>query len=109
MPQVTVTINGHPYPVACDPGEEHAHPRAGASSTPRSRASSSNRRARAKRGSWCWRRWFWPTNSARRTTPRSALPALRGASDDDPALADSIDRLARRIEAVAQRLEAAQI
>ena len=23
MPQVTVTINGHPHAVQCDPGEEH--------------------------------------------------------------------------------------
>ncbi len=23
MPQITVTINGHPHAVQCDPGEEH--------------------------------------------------------------------------------------
>jgi hypothetical protein len=44
-------------------------------------------------------------NDAQRRLAATAAPA----GGDDPALADSIDRLARRIEAVAQRLEAGQI
>lgn len=109
MPQVTVTINGHPYAVACDPGEEdrirelarmveakvagfvQQSPRAGEA------------RLLALAAVMLADELAEANDALRRLNARAA------ASADDPALADGIDRLARRIEAVAQRLELAHM
>lgn len=110
MPQVTVTVNGHPYSVACDPGEE-----------PRIRELA--RIVDAKVQGFVQQS---PRGGEARLLMLAALvladelseandaqkrlaAAAAAAGGDDPVLADSIDRLARRIEAVAQRLEAGQI
>ncbi|HZT50752.1 MAG TPA: cell division protein ZapA [Stellaceae bacterium] len=109
MPQVTVTINGHPYAVACDVGEED-------------RIQALARVVDAKVESFVQ---LAPRAGEARLLVLAAImlaDELAEAKDalgrrggarhddgDDPALAEGIDRLARRIEAVAQRLESAQM
>ena len=110
MAQVNVTVNGHPYSVACDPGEE-----------PRIRELA--RILETKVAGFVQQS---PRAGEARLLVLAALvladelveanEALQranshGASSggDDTGLAAGIDRLARRIEAVAQRLETAHI
>jgi cell division protein ZapA len=109
MPQVTVTVNGHPYAVACDEGEEE-------------RIRDLARAVEAKIAGFVQQ---GPRVGEARLLVLAAImfadelaeanDALRrlntraAASADDPALADGIDRLARRIEAVAERLETAHM
>ena len=110
MPQVTVTINGHPYAVACDAGEEHRiremarlletkvaafveqSPRAGEA------------RLLVLAGLLLADELAEANDTIRR------LSAARGSLEsEDAALAEGIERLARRLEAVAQQVESAQI
>jgi cell division protein ZapA len=105
MPQVTVTVNGHPYAVQCDPGEEHRirelarlldskiAPFAQQPARP------GEPRLLVLAGLVLADELGEANDQVRRLTARS------GASTDDPALAEAIDRLARRIEEVASRLE----
>ena len=109
MPQVSVTINGHAYAVACEAGEEQRirelarlldekvapfaveNPRAGeARLLVLAALVLADEAADAK-------------EALRRLSARAA------AASNDAALADGIDRLARRIETVASRLEISHI
>jgi cell division protein ZapA len=109
MPQITVTINGHPYAVQCGPGEEHrtrelareVDARVGAFARQTLRAGEARLLALAALV------LADELNEAKDALQR--LNERAGASADDPALAENIDRLARRIEAVASRLESSHI
>ena len=109
MPQITVTINGHPHAVQCDPGEEHRI-RELARTVEAKVAGFAEQASRVGEARLLVLAALMladelaeATDSLRRLTARAA------AADDDPALADGIDRLARRIEAVASRLETSHI
>ena len=102
MPQVTVTVNGHPYPVACDAGEE-----------PRIRelarivdAKVQGFVAQSPRGGEARLLMLAALVladelSEANDAQKRLAAAAAVAGGDDPVLADSIDRLASRIEAVA--------
>ena len=109
MPQVTVTINGHPYAVQCDPGEE-----------PRIRdlarvidakvmnfAQQFGRAGEARLMMLAALTLADELSEAQEALKR--LTARAAASDEDPVMADGIERLARRIEAVAKQLESAHL
>lgn len=109
MPQVTVTINGHPYAVQCDPGEEQ-----------RIRdlarviddkvvgfARQFGRAGEARLMMLAALTLADELSEAREALKR--LTARAAASDEDPVIADGIERLARRVEAVALQLETAHI
>lgn len=108
MPQVTVTVNGRPYAVACDPGEE-----------PRIRelarlvdAKVENFARQSPRGGEARLLMLAALVLADELTEASAKREDQNAvrpRAEDPALADALERLAHRIEVVAQRLEAGQI
>jgi len=105
MPQVTVTVNGHPYAVQCDPGEEHRI-RDLARLLDSKIVPFAQQTVRAGEArllvlaALVLADELTEANDAVRR-----LSARPGAAVDDPALAEGIDRLARRIEAVASRLE----
>ena len=108
MPQVTITINGRSYPVACDEGEEE-------------RIRDLARGIDAKVGAFA--RKVGQAGEARLLVLvalvladelSEANTALREMGNqvpprDDSALAAGVDRLAQRIEAVAARLETSHI
>jgi cell division protein ZapA len=114
MPQVTVTINGRAYPVACDAGQE-------------SRIAELARYLDGKVAGFA--RQFSQAGEARLVVLAALVIAdeLAEANDalhraqeqgakagaanghDDAALAGGIERLARRVEAVAARLETPHI
>jgi len=109
MPQVTVTVNGHPYAVACDPGEENRI-RELARLLETKVATFVEQAPRAGESRLLVLAALVLADElteANETVRR--LSARDGADGDDAALADGIDRLARRIETVAQQVEAAQI
>jgi cell division protein ZapA len=117
MPQVSITINGHNYSIACDPGEEDRirqlarsidskvvgftkdAPQAGEArllvlgalllADELAEAKESLRRARSG--------------------GVSAAPSAAVSEEDEAILAAGIEKLAERIETVAARLEAAHI
>jgi cell division protein ZapA len=109
MPQVTVTVNGHPYAVQCDPGEEHRI-RELARVLESKIAPFNQQPARAGEArllvlaALVLADELSEANDAVRR-----LSARGGNASDDPALAEGIDRLARRIEEVADRLETGHI
>jgi cell division protein ZapA len=109
MAQVTVTINGHLYPVACDPGEEHRI-RDLARVIDGKVAGFARQFARAGEARLIMLAALMLADElgeANETLRR--LTARAAAKDDDPVLADGIERLARRVETVAARLENAHI
>jgi cell division protein ZapA len=109
MAQVTVTINGHPYAVACSPGEEHRiRDLARLLETKVAGFVGQSQRAGEARLLVLAALVLADELTEANDTVRR-LSAGAGVGGDDPALADGIDRLARRIEAVAQQVEAAQI
>jgi cell division protein ZapA len=109
MPQVTVTINGHPHAVQCDPGEEHRI-RELARTVEAKVAGFAEQSGRAGEARLLvLAALVLADELAEATDNLRRLSARAGASADDPALADGIDRLARRIEAVASRLETSHI
>jgi len=109
MPQVTVTVNGHPYAVACDAGEEHRI-RELARAVEAKVASFVQQAPRAGEARLLVLAAIMLADElAEANDALRRLNARAAASADDPALADGIDRLARRIEAVAQRLETAHM
>jgi cell division protein ZapA len=105
MPQVTVTINGHPHAVQCDPGEEHRI-RELARLVESKVASFGDQAQRAGEARLLVLAALMLADELTEATDNlRRLGARAAASADDPALADGIDRLARRIETVASRLE----
>ena len=109
MPQVTVTVNGHPYAVACDAGEEHRI-RELARVVETKVASFVQQAPRAGEARLLMLAAIMLADELSEANDAlRRLNARAAASADDPALADGLDRLARRIEAVAQRLETAQM
>jgi cell division protein ZapA len=110
MPQITVNINGRPYPVACDSGQE-------------SRIVELARYLDGKVAGFA--RQFPQAGEARLVVLAAlvvadelaeASDALRRAraqgtvaANDDAVLAGGIERLAARVEAVASRLETPHI
>jgi len=109
MPQVNITINGHSYTVTCDPGEEdRIHDLARIVDAKVAGFAQQTTRAGETRllmmaALVLADELAEAQDALKRLTQRSAAGA------DDPALADGIERLARRVEAVALRLETAQI
>jgi cell division protein ZapA len=109
MPQVNVTINGRAYAVQCDPGEEHRIRELArvvdgkASSFAESTVRAGEARVLVLAALMLADELAEAHDALRR------LNARAGASADDPALADGIERLARRIEVVASRLETTHI
>lgn len=109
MPQISVTINGHAYAVQCGEGEEartrdlarvvEAKVAAFAQQTMRA----GEARLLALAALVLADELAEAHDALRRLSERAA------ASADDPALADGIENLARRIEAVASRLESSHI
>ena len=109
MPQVTVTINGHPHAVQCDPGEEHRI-RDLARLVESKVAGLADQFARAGEARILVLAALMLADELTEATDNlRRLGARAAASADDPQLADGIDRLARRIEAVASRLETSHI
>jgi cell division protein ZapA len=109
MPQISVTINGHPYAVQCGEGEE-AHTRELARQVDAKVAFFAQQTMRAGEARLLALAALVLADELNET--RDALKRLNeraGASGDDPALAEGIERLARRIEAVASRLETSHI
>ena len=108
MPQVTITINGRSYPVACDEGEEE-------------RIRELARSIDTKVGAFA--RQVGQAGEARLlvlvalvladelSEANSALREMGNHAPprDDTTLAAGVDRLAQRIEAVAARLETSHI
>jgi cell division protein ZapA len=109
MAQVTVTINGHPYSVACDEGEEQRI-RDLASMVEEKVAGFVQQAPRAGEARLLVLAAIMLADElAEAHDALHRLDARAAGNADDPALADGIDRLARRIEAVAERLETAQM
>ena len=109
MPQITVTINGHPHAVQCDPGEEHRI-RELARTVEAKVAGFAEQASRVGEARLLVLAALMLADElAEATDSLRRLTAGAAAADDDPALADGIDRLARRIEAVASRLETSHI
>jgi len=109
MPQVTVTINGHPHAVQCDPGEEHRI-RELARLVETKIAGFGDQAQRAGEARMLVLAALMLADELTEATDNLRRLGARGAAaGDDPALADGIDRLARRIEAVASRLETSHI
>ncbi|HXQ49633.1 MAG TPA: cell division protein ZapA [Stellaceae bacterium] len=109
MPQVTVTINGHPHAVQCDPGEEHRI-RDLARLVDAKVASFADQSARAGEARLLVLAALLLADELTEASDAlRRLNARAAASVDDPALADGIDQLTRRIEAVALRLETPHI
>ena len=109
MAQVTVTINGRPYPVACNDGEE-----ARIGELARYIDGKVKHFAREFGGAGEARLLLMAAllladelADARETGGRSL--AGNGAELDGGALARGVENIAQRIEAVAARLEASQI
>jgi cell division protein ZapA len=109
MPQVTVTVNGHPYAVQCDAGEEHRI-RELARVLESRIAPFVQQPARAGEARLLvLAALVLADELAEANDQVRRLSARAGAASDDPALVDGIDRLARRIEEVALRLETSHI
>ncbi|HUK59820.1 MAG TPA: cell division protein ZapA [Stellaceae bacterium] len=109
MPQVNVTINGRAYAVQCDPGEEHRI-RELARIVDAKTNSFSNQALRAGEARiLVMAALVLADELAEANDALRRLNARAAASADDPALADGIERLARRIEVVASRLETSHI
>jgi len=109
MAQVTVTINGRAHAVQCDPGQEHRI-RDLARQVDAKVAGFAEHAARAGEARLLvLAALLLADELSEASDALRRLNARAAASVEDPALADGIDRLARRIEAVAMRLETAQI
>jgi cell division protein ZapA len=109
MPQITVTINGHPHAVQCDPGEEHRI-RELARLVEAKVATFGDQAQRAGEARLLVLAALMLADELTEATDNlRRLGARAAASADDPQLAAGIDRLARRIEAVASRLETPHI
>jgi cell division protein ZapA len=109
MPQVTITINGHPHAVQCDPGEEHRI-RDLARLVEAKVVGFADQFARAGEARILVLAALMLADELTEATDNLRRQGARAAdAADDPLLADGIDRLARRIEAVASRLETSHI
>jgi cell division protein ZapA len=109
MPQVTITINGHAYAVACDPGEED-RTRELARVVEAKVAGFAEQSARAGEARLLMLAALTLADELAEANEELRRLNARGAANgDDPALAEGIDRLARRIAAVASRLESAHM
>lgn len=109
MPQVNVTINGRAYAVQCDPGEEHRI-RDLARMVDGKAASFADQSLRAGEARiLVLAALVLADELAEANDALRRLNVRAAANADDPALADGIERLARRIEMVASRLETSHI
>jgi cell division protein ZapA len=109
MPQVNVTINGRAYAVQCDPGEEHRIRELArvVDSKVNGFADQALRAGEAR--VLVMAALVLADELAEATDALRRLNARGAGSADDPAFADGIERLARRIEVVASRLETSHI
>ncbi|MGH7091199.1 MAG: cell division protein ZapA [Stellaceae bacterium] len=109
MPQITVTINGHGYAVQCGPGEE-ARTRALARVVDAKVAQFAPQALRAGEARLlALAALVLADELAEAKEALERLGERAAASADDPTLVQGLDRLARRIEAVASRLESSHI
>ncbi|HUB94636.1 MAG TPA: cell division protein ZapA [Stellaceae bacterium] len=108
MPQVTVTVNGNPYAVQCDPGEENRI-RDLARVLDSKIAPFAQQPARVGETRLLVLAALVLADELAEANDAVKRLSTRVAGADDPALADGIDRLTRRIEEVASRLESAHM
>jgi cell division protein ZapA len=105
MTQISVLINGHSHAVQCDPGEEdRIRELARVVDTKIAGFAQQSLRAGEAR-LLVMVALMLADELSEATDALQRLNERASAGADDPALADGIDRLARRIEAVASRLE----
>jgi cell division protein ZapA len=114
MPQVTITINGRAYAIACDPGEEDRIRQLarGIDARVTGFAKDAPQAGEARLLVMAALLLADELSEAKETVRRIRAnpPAAPGmAAAEEAALASGIDRLAQRIETVAARLEASQI
>jgi cell division protein ZapA len=108
MPQVSITINGRAYPVACDEGEEERIRELGriidsrVANFARSVGQAGEARLLVLAALVLADELAEANEAARRLGSQTAAP-------DTAALAGNVSRLAQRIEAVAARLESSHI
>jgi cell division protein ZapA len=107
MPQVTVTINGRAYPVACDEGEEDRI-RELARIIDGKVASFARQVGQAGEGRLLVLAALVLADELSEANEAARRPGTQPASDH-AAVAGSVSRLAQRIEAVAARLESSHI
>jgi cell division protein ZapA len=109
MAQITVTINGHAYAVACDPGEEHRI-RELARIVDGKVAGFTDQALRAGEARLLvLAALLLADELGEASDALRRLNARAGANGEDAGVAEGIDKLARRIEAVATRLDSAHI
>jgi cell division protein ZapA len=111
MPQVTITINGHPYAVACDTGQEQRI-RELARLIDGRVAGFAQQFAQAGEARLLVLAALMLADElteANEATRRGSRTAPTPPVGEDSAVAAGIERLAQRIEAVASRLETPQI
>jgi cell division protein ZapA len=113
MPQVTVTINGRAYAIACDPGEEDRIRQLarGIDARVTGFAKDAPQAGEARLLVMAALLLADELGEAKETVRRIRTnpPAPGMAAAEEAALASGIDRLAQRIETVAARLEASQV
>jgi cell division protein ZapA len=110
MPQITVMVNGHPYAVACDPGQEqHLRDLARLIETKMTGFAQQALRAGEARLLVLAALVIADELHEANEALRRAGTAKGRPNGEDPALAAGIEKLARRIETVAERLETAQM
>ena len=108
MPQVSITINGRAYPVACDEGEEERIRELAriidsrVANFARSVGQAGEARLLVLAALVLADEFAEANDAARRLGSQTAAP-------DTSALAGNVSRLAQRIEAVAARLESSHI
>jgi cell division protein ZapA len=109
MPQINVTINGRAYAVQCDPGEEHRIRDLARMVDGKANAFTDQSLRAGEARILVLAALVLADELAEANDALRRLNARAAASADDPALADGIERLARRIEVVASRLETSHI
>ncbi len=109
MPQVNVTINGRAYAVQCDPGEEHRIRDLARVVDGKANAFADQSLHAGEARILVLAALVLADELAEANDALRRLNTRAAAGADDPALADGIERLARRIEVVASRLETSHI
>jgi cell division protein ZapA len=111
MPQVTISVNGRAYAIACDAGEEERIRQLARAidATVVSFAKDAPQAGEARLLVMASLMLADELAESRETLRRAQGRPQSAAAEDDSAMAGGIERLALRIETVAARLEAAHI
>jgi cell division protein ZapA len=106
MPQVTVTVNKHPYAITCEPGQER-HVQSLAAELDRRVAETTRDLGQAGEARLLLVTALVVLDELAEASARGNEPAVRdGLQRLEQEAAGAIDGLAQRVEAVAARLEA---